>query len=320
LSGDNFDARNVHYGIREHGMGAILQGISLHKGIIPFGSTFLIFYDYMRPPLRLGAIMKNPWIMVFTHDSIGLGEDGPTHQPVEQLVGLRSVPNLWTVRPADANESTYAWKIALQRRDGPTCLLMSRQKLPIFNRDEVTPAEGVMRGAYILVDAEGGKPDLIIIGTGAEVQWALEARTALQKEGVKTRVVSMPCWELFEEQDASYRDKVLPPGVKKRLSIEAASPMGWHKWVGDEGASIAVETYGASAPAEVIFEKYGFTTDNVVQHGLALMGRRSPVPPAQTEQEVLPDQGEKGAAPHERQLEKKGATQTEMETPAEKQS
>ncbi len=320
LKGDNFEARNVHYGIREHGMGAILQGMTLHKGLIPFGSTFLIFYDYMRPPLRLGALMKNPWIMVYTHDSIGLGEDGPTHQPVEMLSGMRAVPNLWNIRPADANESVYAWKAALQRRDGPTCLILSRQKLPIFNRDEVGPAEGVLRGAYILAEADGGKPDLIIIGTGAEVQWAFAARPILQEQGIKTRVVSMPCWELFEEQDQSYRDEVLPPDVKKRLSIEAASPMGWGKWVGDEGDIIGVETYGASAPAEIIFEKYGFTTDNVVQHGLALMGRRDPVPPAQTEQHVTPDVGEGDSAPHQRELEKQGTTQTGMETPQEKQT
>jgi transketolase len=320
LKGDDFAARNVHYGIREHGMGSILQGMTLHKGLIPFGSTFLIFYDYMRPPLRLAALMKNPVLMVYTHDSIGLGEDGPTHEPVEMLSGMRAVPNLWNIRPADANESVYAWKAALQRRDGPTCLILTRQKLPIFNREEVAPAEGVLRGAYILAEADGGKPDLIIIGTGSEVQWALAARPILQEQGIKTRVVSMPCWELFEEQDQSYRDEVLPPDVKKRLSIEAASPMGWHKWVGDEGDIIAVETYGASAPAEVIFEKYGFTTDNVVQHGLALMGRRDPVPPAQTEQHVTPDVGEGGSAPHERDLEKQGATQTGMETPQEKQS
>ena len=319
LKGDNFAARNVHYGIREHGMGSILQGIALHKGIIPFCSTFLIFYDYMRPPLRLAALMKNPWIMVYTHDSIGLGEDGPTHQPVEMLSGMRAVPNLWNIRPADANESVFAWKAALQRRDGPTCLILSRQKLPIFNRDEVGPAEGVLRGAYTLADADGGKPDLIIIGTGAEVQWALAARPILQEQGIKTRVVSMPCWELFEEQDQSYRDQVLPPDVKKRLSIEAASPMGWHKWVGDEGDIIAVETYGASAPAEIIFEKYGFTTDNVVQHGLALLGRRDPVPPAQTEANVTPDLGEGRHRPHQRDLEKSGPTETSTETPQEKQ-
>lgn len=320
LNSDNCAARNIHYGIREHAMGAILQGIALHRGIIPFGSTFLIFYDYMRPPLRLGAIMRNPWIMVFTHDSVGLGEDGPTHQPIEQLAGLRSVPNLWSIRPADANETTYAWQAALQRRDGPTCLILSRQKLPIFNRQEVAPADGVLRGAYILAEADGGQPDLIIIGTGSEVQWALEARPQLQEQGIKTRVVSMPCWELFEEQDPSYRDEVLPPNVKKRLAIEAASPMGWHKWVGSEGDIIGIESYGASAPAEIIFEKYGFTTDNVVQHGLALMGLRPPVPPAQTEQEVLPDQHDSSSAPHERELEGVMQTQTEMETPAEKQS
>jgi transketolase len=320
LKGDDFAARNVHYGIREHGMGSILQGMTLHKGLIPFGSTFLIFYDYMRPPLRLAALMKNPVLMVYTHDSIGLGEDGPTHEPVEMLSGMRAVPNLWNIRPADANESVFAWKAALQRRDGPTCLILTRQKLPIFNREEVGSAEGVLRGAYILAEADGGSPDLIIMGTGSEVQWALAARPILQEQGIKTRVVSMPCWELFEEQDQSYRDEVLPPDVKKRLSIEAASPMGWHKWVGDEGDIIAVETYGASAPAEVIFEKYGFTTDNVVQHGLALMGRRDPVPPAQTEQHVTPDLGEGGSAPHERDLEKQGATQTGMETSQEKQT
>jgi transketolase len=320
LNGSDFAGRNVHYGVREHGMGAVLQGIALHRGIIPLGSTFLLFYDYMRPPLRLGAIMKNPWIMVYTHDSIGLGEDGPTHQPVEQIVGLRSVPNLWSIRPADANETTYAWKVALQRRDGPTCLLLSRQKLPIFSREEVAPADGVMRGAYTLADTEDGKPDLIIIGTGSEVQWALQARPTLEEQGIKTRVVSMPCWELFEEQDQSYRDSVLPPSVKKRIAIEAASPLGWRRWVGDEGSIIGVETYGASAPAEIIFEKFGFTADNVVQHGLALMGRRPPVPPAQPHGELLPSKGEKGQAPHERELEHMGPTQTGMETPAEKQT
>ncbi|HET9495221.1 MAG TPA: transketolase C-terminal domain-containing protein, partial [Chloroflexia bacterium] len=312
-------ARNIHYGIREHGMGAILQGMALHKGVIPFGSTFLLFYDYMRPPLRLAALMKNPWIMVYTHDSIGLGEDGPTHQPVEQLSGLRAVPNMWTIRPADANESVYAWKAALTRRDGPTCLIMTRQKLPIFDRKEVAPAEGVLRGAYILAEADGGKPDLILIATGSEVHLALEARPKLQEQGIKTRVVSFPCWELFEEQDQSYRDEVLPPDVKKRISIEASAPMGWHQWVGDEGSIIGVETYGASAPAEIIFEKYGFTVDNVVQHGLAVMGKREPVPPALPEQVHLPDRHDR-RAPHERELEKAGKTQTESETPAEKQS
>jgi transketolase len=311
LKGDNFFARNVHYGIREHGMGAILQGIALHKGLIAFGSTFLIFYDYMRPPLRLAGIMGNPLLMLYTHDSIGLGEDGPTHQPVEMLSGMRAVPNLWCVRPADANESVYSWKIALTRRDGPTALVMTRQKVPIFDRTKVAPAEGVLRGAYILSEAEGGKPDLILMATGSEVQLALGAQPILQKEGIKTRVVSMPCWELFEEQDQSYRDEVLPPGVKKRISIEAASPMGWHKWVGLEGDIIGVDTYGASAPAEIIFEKYGFTVDNVVQHGLALMGKRGPVPPA-----LLGD----GHAPHEHALERSGPSQTAMETPAEKQT
>jgi transketolase len=321
LSGDNFTARNVHYGIREHGMGAILNGMVLHKGVIPFGSTFLIFYDYMRPPIRLAALMRIPTIMVYTHDSIGLGEDGPTHQPVEMLLGMRAVPNLWCVRPADANESTMAWKLALQRRDGPTCIVLTRQKLPIFNRQEVAPAEGVLRGAYILAEAEGSsEPELIIMATGSEVHLALEARTLLQKEGVRTRVVSMPCWELFEEQDQAYRDEVLPPGVKKRLAVEAASPLGWHKWVGDEGEIHGVEMFGASAPAEVIFQKYGFTVDHLVHHGLALVGRRPPAPPAQLEDAGQPDWAAYNEALHEQELEKVMSTQTAMETPAEKQT
>src|SRR5207248_3156957 len=257
VSGSNFAARNVHYGIREHGMGAILQGMTLHKGVIPFGSTFLIFYDYMRPPLRLAAIMRNPLLMVYTHDSVGLGEDGPTHQPVEMLSGMRAVPNLWCVRPGDANETRYAWQIALERRDGPTCLILSRQKLPIFDRTQVAPAEGVLRGAYILAEADGGKPDLLIIATGSEVALALDTRPKLQEQGIKTRVVSMPCRELFDEQDRSYQDQVLPPDVRKRLAVEAASPMGWLRYVTDEGDIIGVETFGASAPAEVIFQKFG---------------------------------------------------------------
>ena len=320
LSGDNFSARNIHYGIREHGMGSILNGMVLHKGVIPFGSTFLIFYDYMRPPLRLAAIMHQPNLMVYTHDSIGLGEDGPTHQPVEMLSGMRAVPNLWAVRPADANETSYAWRIALERRDGPTCLILTRQKLPVFDRTQVASAEGVLRGAYILADAEGGKPDLIIIATGSEVQWAAAAKPELDSQGIKTRVVSMPCWELFEEQDRSYRDQVLPPAVKKRLAVEAASPMGWRKWVGDEGDIIGVETFGASAPAEIIFKNYGFSTENVVQHALALMGRRGPVPPPHTSHQMLPSRGKGGTEPHEQELEQAGATQTGMETPQEKQT
>jgi len=212
------------------------------------------------------------------------------------------------VRPADANESVYAWKIALTRRDGPTALVMTRQKLPIFDRKKVAPAEEVLKGAYILSEAEGGKPDLILMATGSEVQLAVGAQPVLEKAGIKTRVVSMPCWELFEEQDQSYQDEVLPPDVKKRISIEAASPMGWYKWVGSEGDIIAVETYGASAPAEIIFEKYGFTVDNVVQHGLALMGKRGPVSAAN------------GRAPHGKTLEEKGKTQTDAETTAEKQT
>ncbi len=320
VKGDNFLARNMHYGIREHAMGAILNGMTLHKGVIPLGSTFLIFYDYMRPPLRLAAIMRAPTLMLYTHDSVGLGEDGPTHQPVEMLSGMRSVPNLWAVRPADANESVFAWQIALQRLDGPTCLIMSRQKLPIFDRKEFAPADGVLRGAYILAEADGGKPDIILIATGSEVQLAVGARTELQKQGIKTRVVSMPCWELFEEQDRSYREEVLPPDVKKRISIEAASPMGWLRWVGDEGDIIGIDTYGASAPAEIIFQKYGFTVENVVEHALVLLGKRPPLPDDKTWKGALADWDKYDETLHERQLEKVMPTQTAMETPAEKQS
>jgi transketolase len=221
------------------------------------------------------------------------------------------------VRPADANESAYAWQIALERRDGPTCLVLTRQKLPIFDRTKMAPADGVLRGAYILSEAKGGNPDVILIATGSEVQLVVGAQAALEEKGVKARVVSMPCWELFEEQDKSYRDTVLPPAVKKRLAVEAATSFGWGQWIGDEGDMIGVDTFGASAPAEIIFEEYGFTVDNVVQHALALVGRRGPVPPARTEP---PHPSTDGAGVHERTLEKAGATQTNMETPAEKQT
>jgi transketolase len=319
LNGHNFTARNIHYGVREHAMGAILNGMVLHRGLIPFGSTFLIFSDYMRPPLRLAALMKIPTIMVYTHDSIGLGEDGPTHQPVEQLVGLRAIPNMWVVRPADANETTYAWQIALQRREGPTCLVLTRQKIPVFDRQEVAPAEGVLRGAYILAEAEGGQPEMIIMATGSEVHLALEARRKLQDEhGIRARVVSMPCRELFLEQDKSYQEEVLPPSIRKRLAVEAASPMGWYRWVTDEGDIIGVETFGASAPAEVIFQKFGFTVDNVVNAALAIMGR--PGGEAWTARRREPDWDKYDQTLHERELEKVMATQTAMETPAEKQT
>ncbi len=265
----NYRGRNMHFGIREHAMGAISSGMALHGGLIPYASTFLIFYDYMRPPVRLAAMMGIRVIYVFTHDSIGLGQDGPTHQPIEQLMGLRAVPNLVTIRPADAGETAEAWKIAVERRNGPTALILSRQNLPILDRSKFAPASGVSRGGYTLWETKA-TPDVILIGTGSEVPIALEAGKRLQDKGIGARVVSLPSWELFDAQPAVYRDSVLPPAVKKRVSIEAGSPMGWERYVGPEGIIIGISHFGASAPAEVIYEKLGLTPDRMVNEALRL--------------------------------------------------
>ena len=267
--------RNIAFGIREHAMGAIVNGIGVHDGMLkPYGSTFLIFSDYMRPAVRLSALSKLQSVWVWTHDSVGLGEDGPTHQPVEHYAALRAIPQLWFVRPADATETVGAWKVALEREDGPVALALSRQKLPAL---EETTREGVERGAYVLWESgeANGLPDLILIATGSEVHVALEAAQRLDEQGVHGRVVSMPCWELFESQPSDYRDDVLPPDAKARLSVEAGVALGWKQWVGDEGDSISIEHFGASAPGAVVLEKFGYTADNVVARALALRTRVS---------------------------------------------
>jgi transketolase len=267
--------RNIAFGIRENAMGSIVNGIGLHGGMVkPYGSTFLIFSDYMRPAVRLSALSKIPVVWAWTHDSIGLGEDGPTHQPVEHYAALRAIPNFWFVRPADATETVGAWKAALEREDGPVGLALSRQKLPTL---EGTSVEGVGRGAYVIWEADGanGSPDVILLASGSEVHLALEAAQRLEGEGVHGRVVSMPCWELFEAQPAEYRAEVLPPDVKARLSVEAGVALGWARWVGDEGDSISIERFGASAPGEKVLAELGFNVDNVVARALALRQRVS---------------------------------------------
>jgi transketolase len=268
--------RNIAFGIREHAMGGIVNGLGLHGGIVkPYGSTFLVFSDYMRPAVRLSAISHIPVIWVYTHDSIGLGEDGTTHQPVEHYMALRAIPNLWFIRPADANETAHAWVVALEREDGPVALALSRQDLPVFDRSEMGPASSVERGAYVLWEPEGGSPELLLLATGSEVAVALAAACTLLDQGVRARVVSMPCWELFELQPDEYRDEVLPPEVKARLSVEAGVSLGWERWVGGQGESVAVDRFGVSAPAEVVMEKYGFTPENVVKRAVGLLERVS---------------------------------------------
>ena len=273
FSAENRAGRNFHFGVREHGMGSVMNGIALTVPLIPYGGTFLIFYDYMRPPVRLAAMMGLGTIYVYTHDSIGLGEDGPTHQPIEQLAGLRAVPNMTLIRPADANETAVAWRAAIENRHGPTALALTRQKLPVFDRAQFASAEGVLRGAYVLADAPDGKIAAILIATGSEVSVAVEARELLAKEGIGTRVVSMPSWELFEKQSPAYHDEVLPPSVTARLAIEAGVSLGWAKYVGDHGDVISMERYGASAPYQVLMEKFGFTAANAAARVRVLLGK-----------------------------------------------
>ena len=266
---DNHGGRNFHFGVREHAMGSVLNGIAVTKGFTPYGATFLIFSEYMRPPIRLAAIMKIKPIFIYTHDSIGLGEDGTTHQPVEQLASLRSIPNLTLIRPADANETAQAWRVALEHTDGPVTLIFSRQKLPIIDQEKYTKATELEKGAYILSDAENAK--LILIATGSEVSLALQAQQKLKEENISAKVISMPSWELFEKQDKDYKEKIFPSNLKKRLAIEAASPMGWHKYVTDEGDVLGVDKFGESAPGEQVMKAYGFTVDNVVAKAKALL-------------------------------------------------
>jgi transketolase len=266
--------RNMHFGIREHGMGAALNGMALHGGVIPFGATFLIFSDYMRPPIRLASLMEQRVIYVFTHDSIGLGEDGPTHQPVEQLSALRAIHNLTVIRPCDGNETAEAWRAALTHKTGPTALVLTRQNLPHLDRSVYAPASGLQRGAYILADAPDGQADIILLASGSEVSLITEAAKRLAEHGVRARVVSVPSMELFNRQPQAYRESVLPPTVTKRLAVEAAAPMSWYRYVGLEGVVVGIERYGASAPYKTLMEKYGLTVENVAAQALRLLGRQ----------------------------------------------
>ena len=264
FSADNYRARTIHYGIREHAMGAILNGMAIYGGVIPFGATFFIFSDYLRPVIRLASISKIKPIYVFTHDSIGVGEDGPTHQPVEQTASLRAIPKVIVIRPADANESAYAWRYAIEHKGSPVALLLTRQGLPVLDQNKYPSAEGLLRGAYVLLDCAGA-PEIILMASGSEVSISLQAANKLKAEGIKVRVVSFPSWELFEQQPEEYKENILPSNVKARVSVEAGVKMGWEKYVGDLGECISVEKFGASAPVEVVMEKYGFTPAHVYE-------------------------------------------------------
>ena len=253
-------------------MGAILNGMSLHGGLRPFGGTFLVFADYMRPAIRLAALMNQPVIYVFTHDSVAVGEDGPTHQPVEHLTSLRMIPNLTVIRPADATETAVAWEYAIASKDAPTALILSRQKLPVIDRKHYPGADQVKNGAYVLTDS-GSTPEVILIATGSEVSLCLEAHVKLTEKGVAARVVSMPSWELFDRMPQKYKDQVLPPDVPARVAVEAGIPLGWEKYTGDQGAVIGIATFGASAPGSTVLKNFGFTAENVVAQALKVMGR-----------------------------------------------
>jgi len=271
-----YDGRILHFGVREHAMGSTLTGMSLNGGLIPYGGTFMTFSDYMRPAIRLAALSEVQVIYVFTHDSIGLGEDGPTHQPIEHLAALRAIPHLFVIRPADSAEVSEAWRMAILRRTAPTALALTRQKVPVIDRKKFSPAAGLKRGAYILAEAETAEgaattPKLILIGTGSEVSLTLEAREKLQAEGVPTRVVSMPCWELFDAESRDYHDEVLPPPITARLAVEAGVRQGWDRYVGQAGDVICLDRFGASAPGEVALKNLGFNLDNVLQHARALL-------------------------------------------------
>jgi transketolase len=269
---NHYNARNFHFGIREHAMGAIVNGMVL-SNIRAYGSTFLIFSDYMKMPIRISAIMEVPSLWIFTHDSIGVGEDGPTHQPIEQLVTLRAVPGLITLRPADANEVIEAWKVIMSLTMEPAALVLTRQALPTFDRSKYASAEGVSRGAYILADAEGGKPEVILMATGSEVYLCIEAFEKLKSEGVRARVVSMPSWEIFEHQDDAYREKVFPVDITARVAVEQASVFGWAHYAGRKGRIIGMHTFGASAPLKDLQKKFGFNSDAIVKAAHELIGK-----------------------------------------------
>jgi transketolase len=269
----HYGSRNFHFGVREHGMGSILNGMALHRGLIPYGGTFLIFSDYMRPPIRLAAMMGLKVIYVFTHDSIGLGEDGPTHQPIEQLAGLRAVPDLTVIRPCDANETAEAWRFALKQKKGPVALALSRQGVPILDRQICASSAGLRHGAYILRDAEGGKPEIILIASGSELHIACEAAKEIQDRGPSVRVVSMPSWELFDRQPEEYRHRVLPPEIGVRIAIEAGATQGWHRYLGSRGEVIGIDRFGASAPYKILYEQFGLTPDHVVEKAMQMLGK-----------------------------------------------
>jgi transketolase len=272
---ETYENRNMAWGIREHCMCAASSGMSVHGGVRIFASTYFVFTDYAKPAIRIAAIMELPVVYVMTHDSIGLGEDGKTHQPVEQLITFRSMPHIVVLRPADANEAVYAWQAAIERKDGPTMLVLSRQKLPIFDREKVADAKGVLKGAYILSKEKGEKPAVVLISTGSEVQLVLDAQEQLAKDGIDARVVSMPSWELFRAQDAAYRDEVLPPAATLRMAVEAGAPEGWREWVGDNGVVLGMTDFGASAPYKDLFKHYGFTVENVIEKVKNMVSRKS---------------------------------------------
>jgi transketolase len=263
ISKGNYSGKNIHFGIREHGMASILNGMALYGGIIPYGATFLVFADYLRPALRLASLSHIKPVLVFTHDSIGLGEDGPTHQPVEHLCALRAIPGVVVIRPADANETSYAWQAAIQHKGSPVCIILTRQGLPVIDQGKYPSAGNLLKGAYILKEASDGKPEIILMASGSEVGVTLKAAEELEAAGTKTRVVSFPSWELFEQQTESYKESVLPSNVKARVSVEAGVKQGWERYTGDNGAAVSIETFGHSAPVNVVMEKYGFTPANI---------------------------------------------------------
>jgi transketolase len=265
FSPENRDGRYLHYGIREHAMAAVMNGIALHGGLIPFGGTFLVFTDYMRPSMRLSAMMGQRVVYVLSHDSVGIGEDGPTHQPIEHLASLRAIPNMTVIRPADANETAHAWVAAMQRKDGPTSIALTRQNIPILDRSRFNPANDLLRGAYTLIDLGPGEPDVILMASGSEVALIIEAGDALAAKGTSVRLVSFPSWEIFAEQDQAYREGVLPPGVRARVAIEAGSGQGWERWVGDAGEIVSLERYGVSAPYQQAYQFLGLTAEHVAE-------------------------------------------------------
>jgi transketolase len=265
LQKDTYDQRNIHFGVRELGMTAVLNGMALHGGLIPYGGTFLVFADYMRPAIRLACLMKQHVIYVLTHDSIGLGEDGPTHQPIEHLASLRAMPNMTVIRPADANETAESWKAAMKNNKGPTLLALTRQSVPTFDRSVVAAAANLQKGAYILKETDKDVPDALVLATGSEVHLALDAAERLAEDGIEIRVISMPCWELFEKQTDDYKKSVLPVEISARVAIEAGATQGWHKYVGTTGEVIGLDHFGASAPISNLFINFGITADAVVK-------------------------------------------------------